>query len=289
MNKRVQTLLLLLLGLALSGCTGVRTFHEIARAGDTVAIAAGWKQHFTPGNVTVRITPSVGDPIVYPPNDPAIAAVVNLYPDPVSSLVVSTETELDQTPYGRTYGSLVTSTMTGGDRDWWETTVLVHLPSTLPLGVTRITVTNPQGERAYSDVEIVDGVGRPNSFYTTFGSLSPYQIASLQRAPHYTLRFAGPVIPYAIQVDLRHDPDVDNGGTGRAYAVNPRGDVKNLAWTDDGTAMRVLLTPARPQPLASLLDFKFYVAGGVQNLGLVSVQAFAENGTPLAGISATIE
>lgn len=126
MLKPVESILVLMLSaLVLGGCVGSQAFHEVARAGDTVAIAAGWKQNFTRQNITVTITPSVGNPIVYAPNDPAVRAVVNLYPDPVSSLVVSPEIGLDLTPYAQTYSGLIMDNVTSGDKDWWQTTVLL--------------------------------------------------------------------------------------------------------------------------------------------------------------------
>lgn len=153
----------------LGGCVGTRTFHEIARAGDTVAVAAGWKHNFTRDNITVTITPSSGAPIVLPPRDPAIRAVVNLYPDPVSSILVSQETGQDITPYAQTYADMVSGNFTQGDKDWWQTSVFVDLPLSLPVGNTAIAVSTPQGETASSVVEIVSGTGRPNTFQTEIG------------------------------------------------------------------------------------------------------------------------
>lgn len=280
-------LFLLALGV-LSGCAGTRTFHEAARAGDTVALAAGWKQDFKRSNLTVTITPSSGAPVVYGPNDPAVRAVVNLYPDPVSSLVVSIETAQDLTPYARTYGNFITDNYTGGDKDWWQAAVFIDLPTTLPTGTATISISNPAGETASSTVEIVSGTGTPNTFRATGGPLNNNQLASMERVGHYTISFTGSTIPFAIQLDLAHDPDVDHGGAGRAYVVNPRGDLKNTAWKDDGVNLRVILTPAKGTVLGNMKDFKYYVAGGITGLQVVSVKAFDINGNPVTGVTAGV-
>jgi hypothetical protein len=271
------------------GCVGAKTFHELARPGDTVALAGGWKQHFTRSNITVSITPASGSPIVYPPNHPDIKAVLNLYPDPVSSLLVSPQVGQDMTPGAQIYASAVSDLFTQGDNDWWESTVFVNLPTSLPLGVATISVSNPEGESMSSDVEIVSGSGKANTFSTqTGGNINGNQLASLGRVSHYLVRFSGSTVPYSIQLDLVHSPDMDQGGTGRAHVVNPRGDIKNAAWRDDGTNLRLILSPAKPQTLTQLSDFKIYVTGGITGLQLQSIKAVDIDGNPVAGISANI-
>lgn len=290
MIKPVTNFLISMLSiLVLQGCVGTRTFHELARAGDTVAVATGWKQTFLKDNITVTITPSTGTPVVYAPNDPAIRAVVNLYPDPVSSIIVSTETGQDLTQSAQTYGSYVYSNITAGDSDWWQTTVFIDLPSTLPVGTTSINISNPYEGSVNSTLQIVDGVGKPNTFSTTAGPLGANGLASLGRVSHYTIDFASGVIPFAIQVDFTHDPDVDHGGAGRAYVVNPRGDIKNVTWSDNGSSLRVIITPAKTQAFSSMLDYKFYVAGGITNLTVLSIKAVDSNGNSVSGVTVSVD
>ncbi|OGI59213.1 MAG: hypothetical protein A2V58_06185 [Candidatus Muproteobacteria bacterium RBG_19FT_COMBO_61_10] len=274
--------------LFVGGCIGTRGFPVVARGGDTVAIAAGWKQHFQRTNTTVTILPAVGFPIIYPPNHPAIRAIVNLYPDPVSSVLVSMATQQDLTPYAGIYGSLVNSNFTNGDNDWWETTVFIDLPATLPIGTTTIYASNPLGESATSTVDVVSGTGTPTLFETTFGPLQNAQLYSLERVGHHTVKFSGSAVPYAIQIDLSHSPDVDHGGAGRAHVINTRGDIKNVAWSDTGSSLKVILTPARGQALTSLLDYKFYIAGGIAGLYVTSVKAYDINGNPVTGVTAAL-
>lgn len=290
MRGRAMSVFMFILAIGvLGGCAGARTFHEVARAGDTVAVAAGWKHYFRRDNITITITPSSGPSIVYSPNDPAVRAVVNLYPDPVSSIVVSPQIGQDLTPYARTYASLVDSSITQDDQDWWQTTVFIDLPTTLPTGMATIAITNPQSEGVSSQVDIVAGTGRPNEFQAVSnGPLSSNQLASLERVGHYVVNFSGGTVPFAIQLDLRHDPDVDRGGVGRAHVVNSRGDLKNAAWKDDGANLRVILTPAKGTVLGDMKDFKCYVAGGIAGLQVVEVKAFDINGNPVMGVTASI-
>ena len=134
-------------------------------------------------------------------------------------------------------------------------------------------------------VEIVAGTGSPAVFNAELaGPLQNDQLAALERVAHYTVRFSGATLPYAIQIDLSHAPDVDHGGSGRAHVVNPRGDIKSVAWSDDGSNLRALLTPVRDGSIGAFTDFKFHVAGGVSNLASVAVQAIDVQGNPVPGV-----
>lgn len=273
----------------LVGCAGSRTFHELARAGDTVAVAGGWKS-FSRDNITVTITPESGDPVVYYPGDPAVRAVLNLYPDPISSLVVSEETGVSLTPNAVTYAYLINEIFTGYDRDWYQSSIFLDLPLTLPVGPATIDIVSTLGETASSTLEIVDGVGQPNSFSAELnGPLSVGQLESLERVEHFVVSFSGDTVPHAVQLELTHDPDAGLGGQGVAHVSNPRGDLKNVAWTDDGTNLRVVLTPAKLSGIDSMKDCKFYVAGGITNLALVSMEAVDQDGNPIATVTASVD
>jgi hypothetical protein len=289
MNRNAINLFVLAVAsTTMGGCIGMTPFPDSAHAGDTVAIAAGWRHYYTRNNVTVTITPSSGSAIVLPPNSPAVRAIVNLYPDPVSSLIVSTGSGQDLTPSARQFASQTNNFFTQGDNDWWETTVYLDLPGNLPMGATTIQISNPQGENSSTQLEIIPGTGQPNQFQTTVGGLSADQLHSLERVGHYTINFSGSTIPFAIQLDLTHNPDVDHGGSGRAYVVNTRGDLKNLAWKDDGTNLRLVLTPAKPAVPGKIKDFKCYVGGGIGGLQVSSVKAFDINGNLVSGVTASI-
>jgi hypothetical protein len=168
------------------------------------------------------------------------------------------------------------------------------LPSDLPPGFpATIEITDPEGESVTADLSIVDGVGTKHNFGADIGTALPYylgenELDSLKRVDHYTITISGTTVPYAIQIDMTHDADMDHGGIGRAYVVNPVGYIKNAAWSDDGFRSRVILTPTRDGEIKTMTDFKFYVAGGVNNLTVNNVQAFDINGESVAGVTPLI-
>lgn len=273
----------------LAGCSGVKTYPAMARAGDTVAIAAGWKQHFSRNEIVVTITDANGITTTYLPGDPAVRAVVNLYPDPVSSIIISEETNQDLTPYAQIYSSSVNTNITSDDKDWWQTSVFIDLPSTMATGSASINIGSVSSETSSTTLEIIGGTGTVENFQTEFGPLNPDQLASMERVGHYIISFTGSVIPYGIQVELSHLPDVNNGGAGKVYVVNTRGDLKNINWVDDGAStLKVLLTPSQPKVLDNMKDFKFYVAGGIDGLIVNNVIAVDVNGNPVSGVVASI-
>ena len=293
--KRLLLLNAILLSIFLTGCTGLNTFPVTARAGDTISLATGWKKEFTQDKITVTFVPEVGDPIEYLPADPGIRGVVNMYPDPVSWLVVGTEigtgvnSDYDN---GSNFGGLVNSLFTSGDGDWWETSVFIDLPPSLPVGPTNITITSTSGE-SYGPVpvQIEEGTGNPTAFsYEPGGALLiPEQFKSMGRASHFVIDFTGPTVPYSIQIDMSHTPAESAGGVGRPHVINTRGDIKSLSWSDDGENMRVLITPVKGQTLNLFRDFKFYVSGGITDLTVKNIQAFDIDGNPVADMIATIQ
>ena len=293
---RIQILLILLpLFGGLAGCAGTQTFGTAARAGDTVTLQVGMQANLKRQNMTVTITPASGAPIVYLPNDPNVVAVVNLYPDPASlaRVGIQTQQDLGVGAYATT-GDLIKTYVTP-DSDWWQTTVLLNLPSSLPTGVASITMVDSAGAVISPiSVEIVPGVGAANKFrvYTPWGSTTPIRgvfpnlIKSMERADGYTVTFTGATIPHSIGVQFTHTPTV-----GKTWVVNPRGDIKNVTWTDDGSTLKVMVTPTGGQTLTQMIDFKFYVAGGITALTQVpsSIKAYDINGNLMAGVTATVQ
>ena len=252
-------------------------------------MALGWKKNFNRDNVTVRITPSSGTDITIPPGDPAVRALINFYPDPLSSAIVSRETGSDLTLFAQTYAQTITANFTNGDKDWYQTTIFIDLPSSLPTGLTQIMVSNTEGDYAISNVEIIEGSGQPSSFTAEFSTeLTRHHLDSFKRVEHYTISFTGSEIPHAIELTLTHDPDSTAGGTGNAIAINPIGYKKNLFWTDNGIAMKVILTSNITNNPDNILDYKFYIAGGVNNVNITEVSAYDINGDEILGIFATI-
>jgi len=276
-----------------SGCSGVQTFPNMARAGDTVSVGMGWQKKFSRNNTVVTITPSIGEPIVYQPNDPALRAIINLYPDPVSWIAVGTDTQADFiSSYGNTYGSLINSTFTDDDHDWWQTTAFVDLPVGLPPGSTMIEFTNAVGDSTSSMVEVIEGVGLADDFNAQFnGPLDVGQLNALARSSHYEVSFSGDEIPYAIELQF--------SSAGNLHVVNTRGSIKNLIWSEDTVTyeLKIMLLPVKADAITNFHDFKFYIAGfgaekvfqDVQPLALQSMQAFNINGEPITGVNVVID
>lgn len=287
----IRNLLYTILILVLAGCAGTESFNRFARAGDTVAVAVGWRQNLSKENITVEITPAPnGIPVVLGPNDPAIRAVINFYPDPLSSLLVSPRIGTDLTSSAQLYASLVEANYTGSDKDWSQTVVFLNLPADLPVGRVNIQIsggghTNPPS----SILQVIEGAGSPSNFSTEGGGLNADQLAALTRVQNATVRLSGATVPHAVQIEFRHDADRDTGGAGKAYVVNPRGDIKSSLWWDDGSNLRVILAPNDGRTPSDLADFKFYIAGGVTGLYVMDTKAFDDNGNPMTGVTATLD
>lgn len=212
---------------------------------------------------------------------------MNLYPDPLSSLIVSRETGQEQTPFAQTYLDLLeqnlSSGQSSGDKDWFQVTVLLDLPNNLPPGTAYILVYNNQDPIAYATLEVVEGTGTPNALGPT-----DTMISALGRVSHYTVYIQSDPTPHAVELLLTHDADSTIGGTGKAYVVNPVGYQKSLSWSDNGTDMKVIITPTHDGSISDAIDFKFYVAGGITNLAVQSVQGYDINGNSITGVSASI-
>jgi len=290
------------LALLMTGCTGTKTMPEAARAGDTVALYAGWKHHFDRDKITITFTGSDGSKTVYQPGNSHVRAIIDKYPDPLSYIVVGTRVGLnDGFHSASTYGSEINTQNTSNDPDWWETTIYVDTPTTLPTGTADVQVDAADGE-SYGPIPltVLPGTGSPATFGTDgiSSGLSANMLESMERMPHYTIKFSGgSAVPAALEVWLSHDPDQTAGGApGKAFAVNPRGEMKNLSWSDSGTNMHVLLLPSGDGTWEDpyfpdsygLKYWKFYVTGGITNVQVTKVAAYDKSGTPISGVSATV-
>lgn len=280
---------IMLMMAALSACTGVNTFTTAARPGETVALAIDRQTNLKRANVTVTITPATGLPIVYAPLDPRVRAILNLYPDPVSKAVVKQRTD---TPTNT--GTFIEAWATEGDPDWWQTFMLLDLPADIAPGVATVSISDSLGAIiAPASVEILTGTSTKNGFaFTKYGmtfsadTAGPpvlYATKDLERNPHAVVDFTGDTIPHAVQIEFSHTPSV-----GAAYVVNPRGDLKNVTWSDDGSNLKVFITPSTGLTTTQIKDFKFYVAGGLTGLSQTHLKAYDQLGVPVSGVTATI-
>jgi hypothetical protein len=241
----------------------------------------------------------MSNPTVIPDSD--IRAIFNSYPDPVSQLIVNKETGLGASAAA----NLIEGVVTFGDKDYSETILVMDLPDAMALGTATISVTdefgapiiNPYNGNSLpitpASVEIIATTGGMRDNFANQEGLTVFAnyLKAQERAPHYVVSFQGTTVPHAIQLDLSHDPDIDNGGVGRAYVVNQRGDLKSINWYDDGIGnLRVIILPSKSATLADMVNLKFYVAGGIANLAVVpaSMQAFDINGNTVPGVTAHV-
>jgi len=245
----------------------------------------------------------------YNAGDPAIRAAVNFYPDPVSWLAVGSVIRDDGgTKYGEaaSYSDVIEQYHTGGDPDWWQTTVFLDLPPGLTPGIAQVTLTSQSGS-TYGPVpvSIIDaGIGQAFEFNTDpLGAggafpLSVSHLEALERSTHFTIAFSGTTIPAAIQLELQHDADSLHGGAGRTFVANPAGNRKTINWKDNGQFLRVIMlgagtTELTPGVTESTLDrweaLKLYVTGGIQNLQITSVKGFDAQGALIPDVTATLK
>lgn len=280
----------LLACLTLAACGGLRTFHEYARAGDTVAVPVGMQPGFSKDNITVTITPSSGADIVLNATDPAIRAILNLYPDPVSNMIISREIDENTSPGARDYAFTLGSS-SNFDKDWYQTTVFIDLPPTLPEGLTQIEINNSLGASHTITLDVIPGTGSANNFNSDFNGgfvLLDAMLDSLSRASHTTVTLESGIIPHAIELMFTHDPDKTVDGAGKAFVVNPLGYRKNLTWSDDGINLKIIMTQSVNGIIDTMNDYKFYISGNAGNLQLVSINGYDSNGNEIAGITPTL-
>ncbi|TCV77549.1 hypothetical protein [Sulfurirhabdus autotrophica] len=305
MNARTTLLLLLLplMGL-IGGCAGTQSFTTAARAGETIALPVGWL-NLKSQNLNVTITPASGPAFT----NVQVKAIVNLYPDPSSKLMVGFRTKQDLGNGDFSIGRNINNIVTTDDREWWQTTILLDLPATIPTGAAKVNITDNAGNTIYPvNVTVLPGIAQSNLFniYTpgtggqgAFDFLNTYPAAlkSMETANRYVVTFSGQdasgndLIPHSIQLQFTHTPSV-----GVACVIDPVAYLKSTVWSDDGATLKVMLTPSKGSTLTQtlsnkgLVQFKFYVAGGITNLTLdpSSVKAYDINGTLMTGVTAKV-
>ncbi|MFC1588799.1 hypothetical protein ACFL3P_00845 [Pseudomonadota bacterium] len=284
----------------LGGCAGYQTFNHLARSQDTVAVATGKMKTFSKDTIRVTITDNdgTGTQTVYEPGNAKIRAVINLYPDPLSNIVVSRETGENSAPYALAYAGQIDYWYSPGDSDWWQTTVFIDLPAgmvTDKKAAIVIESIDPDTlnvlETAKSFVTIVPGTGEafPFSAQNPWNTTDPWEAGAsyfnmddvmlkvLERNSHYEIGFDGTETPAALSLDITH-----NAGT--ALVVNPTGLTKNIHWTDDGTTSKILILPATSSGFSGVANLKFYISG-VDGVAVSNFQAYDINGTEIFTVS----
>lgn len=282
---------LLALGLAListvpglSGCAGNKAFTTAARAGDTVALAVGWNKNVSRANLSATIQPAGGgSPVPYNVGDPNIRAVFNMYPDPVSRLIVGTETNQSLGYNANVHGASLSSAVTGSDKDMSQTMVLLNLPASLAVGNATINLYAGGSPLSSHAVEVLSPGGSANQFEgQNGGNLSAEQLGTLERADSTVVNFSAVTVPHSIYLEVPHAV----GGV--PWVVNPRGDLKNISWADTGTLLKIVITPVGGSSLTQIGHFKFYISGGVSGFGQPVVKAYDINGSLLPAGDVTV-
>jgi hypothetical protein len=193
MSTLTKLLLILFTAFLFAGCAGTKTFNSIARPGETVAVPLGIAHFIDADNIKVTVTPDFGSPVTYLPGDPAIRGLVNMYIDPLSSIVVSRQTDQDLTENARSYGISTSFLFTGPDKDWWQTVAFVDLPSAMDPSATNAIITVDDAGLGGSATETVSmGVnilnqpgGTAHAFEAeVLGPMVPKQIQALRRVDH---------------------------------------------------------------------------------------------------------
>jgi len=282
-----QSILLFCALTTLFGCASRKAFTTSAQAGDTVVLNIGWFPDVARNDLTLTLTDSLGSQVTYFPGDPAVHSVVNLYPDPLSKLIV--ESELGIFPVSVDV-NILNLAVTGGDMEFSQKFMMIDLPTTLSTGETNIDIVSTTGDTINPlKVEILPGLGSSNTFANWNGwTLNDSHLQYMERPSYYAVDFSSATIPHAIQIDIIHNPDGSNGGIGAAFVTNVRADLKSISWSDNGTNMlRVILMPSSGG-LADMQHFSFYVAGGLTGVLPGTVTAFDINGNSVSGVTANI-
>lgn len=299
-GKIVKRYGMLSLVLLLVGCAGEQAFTKSARPGETVMLAVGWKQKLTRNDLTVTITPEIGAPVTYVAGDSRIRSVIQAYPDPVSKLVVSDRAEISYPQSGLSFdgstynvlppdfGNLVRNS-TNMENDWSNTMVFLDMPTELAPGIASISLSS--GGAAVTQpitIEVLPvAAGSRNNFMMSNYSGIGAMMRSVERAPHYVVGFseASGVVPHSVQIDFVRTLATE----GKPWVTHGRGDIQNILWFDNGTLLKVILTPTNGTTVSQLSDFKFYVTGAVTGLTVNSVKAYDVAGNLLSGFSADTE
>jgi len=278
----------------LSGCTGVQTFSHTARAGETISATFSYGRYdlnrATRDNTVITIRDSAGVKTVYKPGDSRVKAIINMYPDPASYLIVAAETDQNFRSDEKRIASYIPNTGYAR-RDWNQMVAFFDLPETMAIGNALVTIKTDDDYIATTDVNVVAGTGTSNSFDvksspSDFTSLERLQ--SMERSPHHKVVLTGEANSVqAIDLRFSHNADIDNGGVGKAHIVNPRGDITSINWSDSGTMLHVLVTPAKEAIKEPKQNLLFYIAGGLTGLQLSSMAAVDTDANPVfdVGIS----
>lgn len=187
MNKQIIKFLALIIALvAINGCTAMHPFPNVARGGDTVALAVGSPADMTKTNTTATFTSDIDGVVVDITTN--IRSIFKLYADPASK-VYETNGNTDDLVFSSKHSP-------------WITIVALDLPQGLTVGAGNIafntTATYPDVGSHINNLliplEIVAGTGSPNSFTYEFG-IGSQLAGDLTNLESQQVAVFGPTIP----------------------------------------------------------------------------------------------
>ena len=201
MHIKLLMFFIVLISLLGGGCTALQTFPQVARPGDTVALAIGSPDGMNKSNTTASYIPDAdpSNPIDLTSN---IRSIFKLYADKTS--IVYEKSDPGQ-PWRGLFTDLITS---GSGHEPWLTVMVVDLPGSMPAGTGRVevrtTATYPplvsshindlETDGFRIDLEILDpvtaGVGSPNPFEYQRGQsvTASGDLTTLEPLPHALVR-----------------------------------------------------------------------------------------------------
>lgn len=274
--------------LGASGCQGTQTFSNMARAGDTVSVAAGLDTLASRDAVNITVRDAAGNVTTYLPGDSSIRAVMNLYPDPQSYFVIGAATGQDFRSDESVYGSYADAWLSMQEkRDWRQTIAFIDLPSSMAEGLARVSVETSAGQVTTSSLQILPGVGAPNPMDIVGGVGAPDdRLKSLEHMKGTRVTVAGSfsVKPAAVEYRFSHDPDSAQGGVGVAHVTHARGDLAGVTWHDNGTHLSILVTSNVPPEKFHRNIFSVAVTGGITGLRAEGMTVVDAEGNVLPGI-----
>lgn len=162
----------------LGGCTGLKTFPQAARGGDTIALALGSADGMSRANTTATFV-SDADSRPYDITS-GIRGIFRLYADKTSSLYAQ--------------GSMSGYIVETSGHEPWVTVMVVDLPQGLPLGPGKVHITTTASYPTIGshindlpiDLEILPGTGTTSALAYEFGqgSSMPGNLSLLEPQPH---------------------------------------------------------------------------------------------------------
>lgn len=183
---RLLIFLVSMVSLLSGGCTALQPFPNVARGGDTIALALGSAQDMTRANTSATFTSDTdGVPIDITSN---IRSIFKLYADKASKL--------------NEYGSMTSSLVDSSKHSPWVTIAVVDLPEGLAIGTGKLhfntTANYPDIGSHINNIdlglEIIPGIGSSNSFDYEFG-IGAEQSGDLSLLESQTRAEFGPAIP----------------------------------------------------------------------------------------------